>query len=132
MAIEAMNHFTILTNDLAATTRFYALFGLHAGWRPPFNFPGAWLYAGDMPILHVVLKERLPDRRDGLLDHMAFTARDLRGVVAILRREGCDFDLRRLAGGGVWQLFVRDPSGVRVEFDFSKDELPPEDWSSTV
>lgn len=125
MAIAALNHFTVLSRDLEATKRFYGLFGLVPGWRPPLNFPGVWLYAGDTPVLHVIQRDELPGNRDGLLDHMAFTATDLPGVVAILKREGHDYRLRRTAGGGVWQLFVRDPAGAMVELDFDKDEPAP-------
>ena len=47
MAVAGMNHFTILTDDVDNTVRFYGDFlGLEPGPRPNFNFPGAWLYAG--------------------------------------------------------------------------------------
>ncbi|MCC7273724.1 MAG: glyoxalase [Alphaproteobacteria bacterium] len=127
MGITAMNHFTVLTDDLAATTKFYGFFGLVPGWRPPFTFPGAWLYSGETPILHVIARDTV-NRTDGLLDHMAFSAVDLPGVVRTLKREGYDYDLRRLAGGGIWQLFVRDPAGAKVEFDFAKDEPAPDGY----
>ena len=46
MPATAMNHFTILTDDVDATIEFYGeLLGLAPGPRPPFDFPGAWLYA---------------------------------------------------------------------------------------
>ena len=52
MPVAAMNHFTVLSDDLEATRRFYCdLFGFKVGWRPPFQFPCWWLYAGDTPIL---------------------------------------------------------------------------------
>ena len=36
MAIEAMNHFTVLTKDLDATRNFYVgILGLKEGYRPP-------------------------------------------------------------------------------------------------
>ena len=48
MAIQGMNHFTILTDDVEATRAFYCdLLDLHVGWRPPFTFPGLWLYSGE-------------------------------------------------------------------------------------
>ena len=47
MAISDMNHFTVLTHDLAATRHFYIdILGLKDGYRPDLGFPGAWLYAG--------------------------------------------------------------------------------------
>ena len=61
-----MNHFTVLSDNLEATRRFYCdLFGFKVGWRPPFQFPGWWLYAegDDRPILHVIHQDPLPKRR---------------------------------------------------------------------
>ncbi|MCC6198350.1 MAG: VOC family protein, partial [Burkholderiales bacterium] len=47
MTVSAMNHFTILTDDVPRTVEFYRrLLGLTDGPRPAFGFPGAWLYAG--------------------------------------------------------------------------------------
>ncbi|MGE0718976.1 MAG: glyoxalase, partial [Alphaproteobacteria bacterium] len=99
------------------------------GWRPPFKFPGAWLYATDTPILHVIAREQVT-HDDGVLDHMAFSAVDLRGVVKTLKGEGKEFELRRVPDSGIWQLFVRDPAGAKVEFDFSRDEPAPEGWKA--
>ena len=42
MPATAMNHFTILTDDVPMTVAFYReLLGLTEGPRPPFDFPGA-------------------------------------------------------------------------------------------
>ena len=122
--IDAMNHFTVLTDDLERTLEFYAGFGLTAGPRPPFDFPGAWLYAagGDRAILHVVAGRALPAQRAGVLDHMAFSATGLKQVKARLDALGVAYDLRRLPGSDLWQLFCHDPSGAKVELDFDPAE----------
>jgi catechol 2,3-dioxygenase-like lactoylglutathione lyase family enzyme len=121
--IESMNHFTVLTDDLDRTLGFYVDgLGLEVGPRPPFDFPGAWLYADGRPILHVVAGRKMPEPRAGVLDHMAFTARDLRGVKAKLAEMNVPYDLRQVPGGGVWQLFCHDPSGAKVELDFDASE----------
>lgn len=128
MPISGMNHFTVLTDNLEATTAFYADLGLQIGVRPDFDFPGAWLYAGGQPVLHVIAGRVLPPERRGVLDHMAFSARDLRGVVSRLNERGVRFDLRRVpagVGAGPWQLFCLDPNGARVELDFEADEPAP-------
>ena len=84
MAIAGMNHFNVLTDDVDATRRFYIdIIGLTEGDRPPLGFPGAWLYAGAQPILHVSAA-KLPRDRAGVIDHMAFSATDLKGTVAKL------------------------------------------------
>src|SRR4029079_6898354 len=44
MAIPAMSHFTVLTDDVRRTVHFYCnLLGLSDGARPDLGFPGAWL-----------------------------------------------------------------------------------------
>jgi catechol 2,3-dioxygenase-like lactoylglutathione lyase family enzyme len=126
MAIEGMNHFTVLTDDLDATSRFYCgILGLTPGDRPDLGFPGMWLYCGGLPVLHVIAGRALPQDPRGVLDHMAFTATDLSGVTSALRANGIPFDLRRQAGAGTWQLFCFDPSGARVELDFDASEAAP-------
>ena len=120
--IESMNHFTVLTDDLERTLQFYAALGLAPGPRPPFDFPGAWPYAGGRPILHVIAGRELPAQRAGVLDHMAFSATGLKGVRSRLEAMRVAYDLRHLQGSQSWQLFCHDPSGAKVELDFEASE----------
>lgn len=131
MAIQGMNHFTVLASDLDATLRFYCdLLGLHAGARPPFDFPGAWLYCGDTAVLHVIAGRALPPSPAGVIDHMAFSASGLAATVARLRLHQVEYALRRLPGDGTWQLFFNDPDGAKVELDFDAAEPAPEPTSA--
>lgn len=128
MAIAGMNHFTILTDDVEATRAFYCDFlDFTVGWRPPFNFPGLWLYAGGAPVLHVIGGRSREELKRGVLDHMAFTAQGLAATVAMLKGRGMPYELRRLAGSkdGPWQLFFDDPNGAKVELDFDASEAAP-------
>ena len=133
MSATAVNHFTILTDDLPTTLDFYAEhLDLVPGARPPFTFPGAWLYARQADpatataILHVVAGRERRQLVPGVIDHMAFSARGLVQAVARLKARGIAHDLRRLPGEfNVWQLFFRDPNGARVELDFDGDEAGP-------
>src|SRR5262245_60499759 len=121
-----MNHFTVLTDDLDRTRAFYVgLSGLREGPRPPLGFPGAWLYAGGRPILHVIAGRELPNERRGVLDRMAFSAKGLAELTARLEAAGLAYDLRRQPESRVWQLFVSDPNGARVELDFDAGEPGP-------
>jgi catechol 2,3-dioxygenase-like lactoylglutathione lyase family enzyme len=125
MPAAAMNHFTILTDDLPATLAFYAEFlDLHAGARPPFTFPGAWLYArdGKDAILHIIAGRQKKDLVKGVIDHMAFTGRDLAGTVGKLKARGLAYELRQLPAYRTWQLFFHDPNGAKVELDFDPAE----------
>lgn len=130
MPITRMDHFNILTDDLPATLAFYEEhLNLKPGARPPFTFPGAWLYAdggkGKEPILHVVADRPKSQLVKGVIDHMAFWGTGLAATVAKLKAKGIDFDLRQLPGYGTWQLFFLDPNGAKVEIDFDKSEAAP-------
>jgi len=126
MSIVGMNHFTVLAKDLAATREFYiGVMGLADGPRPDLGFPGAWLYAGDQAVLHIIAGRALPSDPRGVLDHMAFSAKDLPATVGRLKERGISYDLRRQAESGTWQLFCFDPNGARVELDFDPAEPSP-------
>ena len=126
MPIEGMNHFTVLTSDLEATTHFYVdVLGLVPGPRPDMGFPGVWLYIGNQPALHVIAGRPLPADPRGVLDHMAWTATDLPATTARLKAHGIEYDLRRQNDSGTWQLFCFDPCGARVELDFDASEPEP-------
>jgi catechol 2,3-dioxygenase-like lactoylglutathione lyase family enzyme len=130
MAVTGMNHFTILTDDLPATLAFYAEhLNLKPGARPPFKFPGAWLYAdggrGKEPILHIVAGRQKKDLVKGVIDHMAFSGKDLAGAVAKLKRKNIKFELRQQVGSGTWQLFFFDPNEAKIEIDFDPAERAP-------
>jgi len=128
MAVAGMNHFTILTDDLPATLAFYEEFlGLKPGPRPPFAFPGAWLYAegSSDAILHVIAGVNKKALVKGVIDHMAFTGTGLQETVSRLRGRDIPHDLRKLPSYGTWQLFFLDPNGAKVEIDFDPAEPAP-------
>lgn len=124
--IVGMNHFTITAENREATLAYYCgLLGLTEGPRPDLGFPGAWLYAGGpQAVLHVYWDRPMPATRTGVIDHMAFTAQNLKAVKARFDAAGVPYDLRRQAGAGTWQLFSFDPNGARVELDFDAAEAP--------
>ena len=124
MPVSGMNHFTILTDDVPQTVEFYGrLLGLRDGPRPSLGFPGAWLYAGDDAILHVVGGRKKEELTGGVIDHMAFSAQGLTDTLAMLTVYAIEHVCRKQAGTGVWQVFFFDPNGARVELDFAPDEV---------
>jgi catechol 2,3-dioxygenase-like lactoylglutathione lyase family enzyme len=125
MAVAGMNHFTVLTDDVETTVTFYREFlGLDAGARPNFSFPGAWLYAGVEPIVHVIGGRPKSELRAGVIDHMAFTGRGLASTLATLRARDIAHTCRQQVSSGVWQVFFDDPNGAKIEIDFAADENP--------
>jgi catechol 2,3-dioxygenase-like lactoylglutathione lyase family enzyme len=130
MPITRMDHFNILTDDLPATLAFYEEFlNLKPGARPPFTFPGAWLYAdggrGKDPILHVVAGKDRKLLVKGVIDHMAFYGTGLAETLTKLKAKGVAYELRKLPAYGTWQLFFHDPNGAKVEIDFDAAEAAP-------
>lgn len=122
--IVGMNHFTVIAEDKQKTLDFYCgLLGLTEGYRPDLGFPGAWLYAGGpQAVLHMYFERPVPAGRSGVIDHMAFTAKDLKAVKARFDASGTKYDLRQQVGAGTWQLFCLDPTGAKVELDFDPSE----------
>lgn len=121
--IQGMNHFTVIAEDPAKTLEYYVgLIGLEQGPRPDLGFAGAWLYAGGRAILHLYFDRPVPTQRAGVIDHMAFTAKDLKAVKARFDARGVKYDLRQQPGAGTWQLFSYDPNGAKVELDFDPSE----------
>ena len=132
MPATSLNHYTIRPRDLEATRDFYAdVIGLRVGDRPPLNFPGYWLYAGDTPVVHLVGKQEKetpivdpidPSVKVTRLDHVAFTAEGLPDMRQRLTSAGLKFEERVLPRLNMTQLFTIDPDGIDVELNFDPRE----------
>lgn len=130
--LERMDHFTIVSDDLEVTQRFYVdLLGLHEGPRPDFPQPGHWFYIGDQAVLHVISVRCMPSPRRGVLDHMAFRAHGLAATLDRLDAAGIRYRIFRTPGTTrTWQVFFDDPNGVELELDFDPAEVAPSDWKT--
>jgi hypothetical protein len=65
----------------------------------------------------------------GAIDHIAFRAKGLKATLAHLRRHNIKFNERRANGQALYQLFMVDPNGIKVELNFDAAEaegLEPE------
>lgn len=139
----ALNHFSIRTTDLDATRVFYeTVLGLTVGPRPPFPFPGLWLYSGDHgnvanAMVHVIgidpndpqgLKQYLGDRDvsslqgSGAVDHIALMTTGLEAMLAHLKTLGVPCRERTVPAIGLHQLFLDDPSGLVIELNYPAQE----------
>ncbi len=118
----SLGHVTVLSTDLPRTERFYCgLLGLRVGPRPAIAIPGCWLYLGDQAVLHVLARQA-PAPEVGAqptIDHFALDAHDRAAFEQRLRAAGQPFESRRLADSGIWQVFLTDPDGARVELSFA-------------
>ena len=128
MAIDGLDHYTLVTGDLRRSVGFYeGVLGLERGERPPFGFPGAWLYCGGRPVVHLIGGRTRPAAGTGAVDHVAFRASGLAATVARLKATNVAYEQRLVPGQGLRQVFVHDPDGVKVELNFAASEALPED-----
>jgi catechol 2,3-dioxygenase-like lactoylglutathione lyase family enzyme len=138
-----LNHFSIRTLDIDATRDFYErVLQLTVGPRPPFPFPGLWMYRGDHgdyqnAVVHIIgmdpndpvgLRKYLGDRDvsslrgSGAVDHVAFFATGLADMRAHLQSQGIEVRERTVPALGLHQLFLDDPNGVVVELNYPASE----------
>ena len=130
LGLTGFDHYTLRCreDEIAGLIRFYReVLGLRSGPRPAFSFPGAWLYLGATPVVHVAgtLPPGEPDARSGQtgrFDHMSFAATDPGVTEAHLHRLGIWFRSSNVPGFPLYQLFFYDPVGVKVEMTFPVGE----------
>lgn len=140
MALDLLAHYSIRTTKLAETRDFYVdILGLSDGARPPFDFPGHWLYMGERDVVHLVgidpddkagLVAYLGDRDlsalhgTGAIDHVAFFATDLPALMGRVTARGLTVRERSVPSLKLYQVFLEDPNGVTIELNFPASENP--------
>jgi catechol 2,3-dioxygenase-like lactoylglutathione lyase family enzyme len=137
MPLEYLEHFLIQTSQLQATRDWYVdVLGMREGWHPDFKFPVVWLYLGDRDVLHLteggpdVSRNRLSylgqqsteTQGTGVVDHVAFRCSGLQTMIQHLRARNIVFNERMVSDQGLYQLFLFDPNGVKVELNFANAE----------
>jgi catechol 2,3-dioxygenase-like lactoylglutathione lyase family enzyme len=150
MPLSHIEHFLIQTADMAATRDWYVrVLGMRVGPSPDFKFPVCWLYLGDKDVVHIteggknVSENRLrylgqqsdAVHGSGAVDHIAFRCTGLRAMLEHLRREQVDFKQRMVSDQGLYQLFMLDPNGVKIELNFANAEaegIAPELMASAL
>ena len=123
MIIGDLDHINLRTAALKPIIDFYCeILGMRKGPRPDFGIPGAWLYAGLKPLIHVTVHGKRGTEKTPRIDHFAFSAQDLRGVTAKLRKLNIPYRTQLCPGSEIRQIFLHDPDGNQVELDFLATE----------
>lgn len=138
MPLSHIEHYLVATDDLEATRDWYrAILGMEEGPHPDFGFPVHWMYLGGRDVVHIgpsaakageIQKKYLGRTSQGTgvgtgaLDHIAFRATGLRQMLEYLARRGIAFTQRRASGQALFQLFLYDPNGIKVELNFAAAE----------
>lgn len=118
-----IDHVTLRTADLEGTKTFLInVLGLSVGYRPPFSFPGYWLYEGQEPIVHLIPGGGAkPGRNSEFIDHAGFRMSDYSGVKARLVEQKLPFQTMDLADLNERRLFIHTPGGILLELVFREE-----------
>jgi catechol 2,3-dioxygenase-like lactoylglutathione lyase family enzyme len=122
MSVGMLDHYNVSTRKLGDTIRFYEeVLGLTNGPRPPFNFPGAWLYSAGHPVLHlndISSTDKQQPADSGVIDHVAFGSRGFEAIKQHLTGKGVSFRVNQVPNSRRWQIFLTDPNNVMIELNF--------------
>ena len=126
-ALKTLDHVNVRTANLDAMIEWYGrILDMPTGPRPDFPFPGAWLYAGEQAIVHLIGVSDRPDAADAdlRLEHFAISATGLKAMIGRLEAAGERMDLRKVPGFPIVQVNIWDPDGnhIHVDFDVSEAE----------
>jgi catechol 2,3-dioxygenase-like lactoylglutathione lyase family enzyme len=128
MTIQKLDHVNIRTAQLDTLIKWYSdILGLNQGPRPDFSFPGAWLYAHDSAVVHLVGTEGRPGTGSEAplkLEHFAFSASDRDQFERHLNVMDVPYRIAEIKDFRLVQYNLSDPDGNHIHVDFAVDELP--------
>jgi catechol 2,3-dioxygenase-like lactoylglutathione lyase family enzyme len=138
MPLSHIEHFLVAADDIDGTRDWYArVLGMKPGAHPDFGFPVHWMYVDGVDVVHIgpsakqagEIQRRYLGRTSqqsaegtGAIDHIAFRATGLRAMLEHLKREKVPFSQRRANGQALFQLFLYDPNGIKIELNYAADE----------
>jgi catechol 2,3-dioxygenase-like lactoylglutathione lyase family enzyme len=138
MPLSHIEHFLVAADDIDASRDWYArVLGMKSGPHPDFGFPVHWMYIGELDVVHIgpsakmageIQKKYLgrtsqkSEQGTGAIDHIAFRATGLRGMLEHLKKEKVAFTQRRANGQALFQLFFFDPNGIKIELNYDAAE----------
>lgn len=123
MNILRLDHANLRTTRLEELIEWYGrVLHMFPGDRPPFSFPGAWLYRHGQALVHLVEVDKAGTTENLALEHFAFQATGLVEFLAHLKKEKVTPRVGKLPGFGMVQVNIWDPDGNHIHVDFSREE----------
>ena len=124
VTMNRLDHVNVRTANLDRMIAWYGeMLGMTPGPRPDFDFPGAWLYAGDDAVIHLVGVSDPPAPADRLaLEHFALSATGLRPLINRAETRGERYALRKVPSFPIVQVNLWDPDGNHLHVDFDAAE----------
>jgi len=116
-----LDHVNIHVVDGPRMVRFLeGVLDAREGFRPPFDFPGHWIYLDDKPVIHLSVVDRPVDFPQGLINHVAFGVYDFEEAKARVEAAGYPWKLAGIPGTPIGQIFVTGPEGLLVEIQYRR------------
>lgn len=123
MKIKLLEHVNLRTNDILRLEEWYCkVLGLKDGYRPPFATNGRWLYAGDIPMVHLLEITGQRECDDPTMEHFAMRAAGLEKFLETLKDMSIPYRTVRVPELRVFQVYISDPDGNNMHIDFAPEE----------
>ena len=125
--ILRLDHVNIRTTQLEAMVQWYTeLLDLQLGPRPNFPFAGAWLYAGDIAIVHIIVVDddkAIGSEESLKLEHFALRATGMRAFEDKLKSRDELYRRSDISEFAIAQFNIWDPDGNHIHVDFDLNEV---------
>jgi len=114
--MPGLDHVNLTVVDGPRMVRFLEqVLDAREGFRPPFGFPGHWVYLDDKPVIHLNVVERAGDFPEGIVNHIAFGVYEFEEAKSRVEASGYPWKLAGIPGTPIGQIFVTGPEGLVVE-----------------
>ena len=116
-----LDHVNLEVADGPEMVRFLTtVLGAEDGFRPPFGFPGHWIYVDGQPAIHLNIVQRTADFPRGMINHFAFGVYELEEAKSRVEASGYPWKLAGIPGTPIGQIFVTGPEGLLVEIQYRR------------
>lgn len=126
MQVIKLDHVNIRTTQLDTMIKWYtSVLGLVNGYRPNSSSKGAWLYAGDSAVVHLVLiddSNAIGSEASLKLEHFSLRATGAKKFESVLNSTAEKFERVELAAVNLALYNVWDPDGNHIHIDFPLNE----------
>lgn len=125
-----LDHVALKCADIEKVKSFFTdIIGLTVGYRPPFSFPGYWLYAEQNALIHLFGRnsfyhgnetnsQSAGRSNNTLFDHLAFQGDDYKRSMDRIIDNEVNFSETTVPASNIRQVFIQGPENLIVEMDF--------------
>ncbi|MCP3739456.1 VOC family protein [Rossellomorea sp. BNER] len=127
MEYTGIHHVSLIVTDLERAKHFYGkIIGFKEIERPNFDTRGAWYQIGNTQLHLIVYNEGKTLRGTIELDssdgHFAFRVTDIEAFIKRMEDHNVSMLTIPSNAAGWYQVYVSDPDGNLIEFNFHPDE----------